>query len=197
MHSGRVQNWRGRLRWAASQVPNRRARDESALVLGESELPGADWRVIDERSWRTGQSGDEGWAVRARESGLLTVWRSFEQADGDRWLWIQVTQLVSEVDAAEALTVVPDRLLSNARADVEVIAEASVEPPSIVGVSRSWAHESRTASRRGQGVALMLAYVLGPRLVTLAASGLTDSWSWAEVATIAEKQGQRLAETVE
>ena len=124
-----MQKWRSRIGWAASQVPKRRARNEFAALLVDGDLAGDGWRVIDERSWRRGLSGKEDWAVRARDAGLLTAWRSFEQGEGERWMWAQVTGLMSEVDAEGALAVLPDRFLRNARADVEVIDEHSPEPP--------------------------------------------------------------------
>jgi hypothetical protein len=112
-------------------------------------------------------------------------------------MWVQVTGLMSEVDAERALAVLPDRFLRNASADVEVIAEHNAEPPSITGVTHSWAHESHTESWRGRGMVLMVAYVVGSKLVTLAASGLTGSWSWPALAEVAEKQARRLRGAVE
>ena len=131
--------------------------------------------------------------MRARQANLITVWRSFEQASHEqvtqaRWLWVQVTELVSEVDADEALRVAPDRFLQNIRADVKVISAKNVETTPVEGQRAAWALEQETMSRRGPGVALYLVFVIDSSLVALAASGDKQSWSWDELHTVASVQ---------
>jgi hypothetical protein len=78
-----------RTKWAASRVSRRRAAQELAHLVSPDDLDGAGWRVVDERAWKTGLDDTDAWAVRARDAGLLTVWRSFEQSGSQRWLWAQ------------------------------------------------------------------------------------------------------------
>jgi hypothetical protein len=182
-----------RIKWGASRVSRSAARVQLADVLSPGDLPGIGWRVIDERAWRTGTSGAQAaWASRARASGLLTAWRSFEQGSAQRWLWIQVTPLVDDRDAEEALHAVPERLLANLRSKVEVMTSIDLEAVAIDGSSAGWAHEQHTNGRRGDGIALYSAFATGSKLVALAASGLKGSWSWAEVARVSQRQADRL-----
>ena len=90
---------------------------------------------------------------------MLTVWRSFEQGAGERWLWLQLTVLASSSDALDAFAVPPERLLRTRRADAKVMAEGNVDPPAIAAATDSWAHESVTRSKRGPGIALTLTSV--------------------------------------
>ena len=150
--------------------------------------------MIDERAWRTGTSGAESaWASRAKAARLVTAWRSFEQSTPERWVWVQVTPLVTETDAEDALHAVPDRFLGNLRSEVKVVDGCDVEPVAVGASSAGWAHEQRTSSRRGDGIALHLAFVVGSTLVALAASGFAGSWTWAEVGQVGQTQAERLA----
>lgn len=145
---------------------------------------------MDERAWLTGKSGTDGaWASRAKEVGLITAWRSFEQENAGRWLWAQATPLVSEEDAVESLRSVPQRMLGNLRADVTVVSSADVEAVTVAHASAGWACEQHTSGRRGAGLALYSAFVTGSTVVALAAS---DLGKWTEVAAVAQKQADRL-----
>jgi len=191
-HHGRV-TWRPR--WASGRAPIRPndARRELARLLTVDDLGGFGWRAHEERAWETGRSGDEAeWAERARDAGLLTVWRSFDQAASHRQLWVQASRLCSEDDAAEALGAVPDRMLRNLRAQVDVVGERAVAPPKLEGVDGAWAREQRTEGRRGTGVARYLAFRTGATVVIVAATGLGAAWTWDDVQQVAQLQADRL-----
>ena len=178
-----------RVRWAASHISSKRASEEFGRVLTADSLPGDNWRVLDQRAWKTGKSGaTEPWAMRARQANLITVWRSFEQTAASSWLWVQLTELVSEDDADEALRAVPDRFLRNTRADVEVISHRNVETTPVDRQRSAWALEQETMSPRGPGLALYLAFVIDSSLVALAVSGDEQSWTWDEHHTVASAQ---------
>lgn len=182
-----------RLRWGASQVSTKQAGAEFARVVAVDALPGTGWRMLDQRAWKTGQSGaSEPWARRAREARLLTAWRSFEQSVPNRWLWIQVTPLASELDADAALEAVPSRLLANLRAEVKVTSGEDVESLVLRRQRNGWAHEQRTTGPRGSGLALYAAFVVGSTLTAVAASGGTGSWDWPQLLSIGQLQADLL-----
>jgi hypothetical protein len=105
-----------RVRFLLAQVgPKRGSRAALARLLSVGELPGAGWKAMDHRTWRTGVGGRSGWQVNARAVGSITAWRSFEQTTAGRHLWVQVTQLASPADAAEALAALEDKSLANLR----------------------------------------------------------------------------------
>jgi hypothetical protein len=82
--------------------------------------------------------------------------------------------------------------LGNVRSDVKVVDGGDVEPVVVDGSSAGWAHEQRTSSQRGDGIALYSAFVVGQTLVELAASGFVGSWTWSEVGQAAQIQAARL-----
>lgn len=190
-----LMSWTGRLKWAASRVPKRTADAQLMRLIDASDLEGANWRVIDERAWTTGTTGpDSAWAARAKAAGLITAWRSLEEQNNYRWLWVQASPLASPEDAREALRSAPQRFLTNLRSEVTVVAATDVEPIAISDTSAGWAHEQRTQSRRGDGETLYCGFVLGSTVAVLSASGLADSWSWTELGEVARKQAERLTQ---
>src|ERR1700734_3527330 len=78
--------------------------DRSLKMLpSTADMPGERWRLLDERTFRTGRMGRvTEYGKRARELRSVTAFRSFEQAD-DRWLWAEVIPLANEEDATTAL----------------------------------------------------------------------------------------------
>jgi hypothetical protein len=182
-----------RWKWVTSRVPAKRANGAFTRLLTDADLPGDGWKLLDQRAWKTGRSGaDEPWARRARDAKLLTAWRSFEQASQNRWLWVQVSPLVSESDAAAYLDAAPELFLRNARAAVTVVAEQDIEPLALEHETSGWAHEQRTTGARGDGVALYAGFVVGSTLAFMAASGLLGSWDRQELQHVAQLQADRL-----
>jgi hypothetical protein len=183
-----------RLRFAVAQLGRKAgARDRLACLLRLEDLPGAGWRVLDERTWRTGVAGPATpWGGRARAAGSVTAWRSFQDATGRRWVWVQVMPLVSAQDALEALGGIGDRLLGNARATVKLVREHDVEVAPFAGASAVWAHEQHTAGPDGEGVSLLLAGVVAVSVVVVCASG-SPAWDWGAVSELAARQADHLA----
>jgi hypothetical protein len=163
------------------------------MLIEASDLPGDSWRQLDERTWRAGEADpDIGWAQRAKQAGSVTAWRSFEQPAASRWLWIQMSPLASPDDADAALDDVPGRMLKNHRAEVEVVSEQEISPPSVPHASRVWAYTQETRGRRGSGEALYLATRVDDVLAVTAASGQDGGWSWPDVIAIATLQCTRI-----
>jgi len=182
-----------RLRFVLGQLGSKPGADQTLLrLLDAPDLPGAGWRVVDERTWRTGsQRRQEAWVRRARQVGSVTGWRSFR--GGDRWLWVQLVPLASADDGPDALRSVPGGLLRNLRSKVVVESEAEVPSLVVPGAEITWARGQRT-SGQPSGTTLMLAWTAQSDLVVSAASGTPD-WSWDELTAIAAKQCDRLTST--
>ncbi|MBJ7596758.1 hypothetical protein [Candidatus Nephthysia bennettiae] len=183
-----------RLRWAASQLGARgggRLLDPAVVLLRLSDMPGG-WRRIDERRWRTGRSGGrEPWAVRAREMGGVTAWRSFAAVPDGLWLWAQATPLASQADAASAIDGIWGRSLRNLRARVEVV--ASQEGPRLQfpdGPSATLEQQTRNAGR--EGMARYVAWTCRGVLSVVAGSGTGSAWSWPDLQSLASVQSERI-----
>jgi hypothetical protein len=182
-----------RLRFVFGQLGSKSGAEETLLRLLEvPDLPGAGWRVVDERTWRTGsQRREEAWVHRAHQIGSVTGWRSFRC--GDRWLWVQLVPLANVDDGPDALRSVPRGALRNLRSKVVVESEAEVTSLVVPGAEITRALEQRT-SGQPPGTTLMLAWTAQSDLVVSAASG-TPEWSWDELTAIAAKQCVRLTST--
>jgi hypothetical protein len=191
-HDGPM-TWRQQRALRRAPVRPQDVRRELRSLLGVDDLAGVGWRVLDERAWGTGHGDVEAeWADRAREAGLITVWRSFEQAASGRWLWVQLTRLCSPDDALQALADAPERFVRNPRARVDVVAERTVKPPRLEGADATWAYEQRTTGRRGRGIARYLGIAKGDALVVLLASGHGNAWPAVDLQQIAQLQADRL-----
>lgn len=161
-------------------------------VVTVHDLPGDGWRVMDERTWRTGVSGPATeWGRRARAAGSVTAWRSFELA-AQRWCWVQVAPLASESDALAAIEGVGDRKVGNLRRKVTLRHEQDVQIAPFPGAGLVWGHEQHTSGAAGPGVAKMLAAAVGTYLIVTCASG-SPEWEWDTVSGLARRQAAMLA----
>lgn len=167
--------------------------DPRNLLLTVKDLPGAQWRQMDERLWRTGVGTDADWARLARESKSRTGWRSFEQGCAHRWMWTQATILPTAEAAQSAFADAPNRMMANLRSAVAVEESHQKQPPTIVGASTVWAREDRTSGDMGDGQALYLVWAVDNVLSAAAWSGFADSWTWSSVAELAAVQTNRIA----
>ena len=155
-----------RLRFVISQLGVRRSRtlpEPRDMILGVEDLP-AGWRVRDQRRWRTRVSS-EPWAVRARQLGGLTAWRSFAFSS-EEYLWVQATPLASESDAAAPLATSLDYQLQNLRAQVTVTATQSAVITA----------EQRTMGPKGPGLVRLLLWAHASVLSVLCGTGTALSW---------------------
>jgi len=141
---------------------------------------------------RTGVTGPSTpWGERARQAGSVTAWRSFRDAGGSRWAWVQVTPLASAEDASEALTGIGERALINLKAEVRLVSESDVPIEPFTRASAVWAREQHTDSRDGPGVVLMLAGAVSDWLIVLCLSG-SPAWDWRSASELAAVQAARL-----
>jgi len=183
-----------RLRFAAAQIGAKpHGLDSRLMLLQPDDLPGETWRVLDERTWRTGSVGQQSdWARRARGAKSITAWRSFEQVGAQRWLWCEVVPLVSPEDAVAALSAVPDMTLRNQHAKVRITGRRDVAMPPPPGSDHAWAREETTEGPHGVGTALYLAWPYHRVLNVIACSGGHDRWNWPQVQALGATQTARV-----
>jgi hypothetical protein len=167
--------------------------DALARLLSGNDLPDGPWRVLDQRTWRTGEIGRAtAWGDRARQAGSVTVWRSFSHQTARRWAWIQVIPTASDEDAGDALADVGERMLANLRSRVRLVSQHDVSLEPFAGASAVWAREQHTEGRDGPGVTLMLAGAVTHWLVIVCLSG-ASAWDWPSASALAELQAARLS----
>jgi hypothetical protein len=141
-----------RLRFGFAQLgPKPGGKVVLAKLLTSEELPGSGWRKLDERTWRTGEiEKDAGWAVRARDIGSITAWRSFEQKSDFCWIWVQAVPLATAHDVGEAMATIPQRMLRNLHAEVKVTASEDVTLADALVAGPTWTHRRKTVGPMGE-----------------------------------------------
>jgi hypothetical protein len=182
-----------RLQFVAAQLGRKAGKnDVLARLLAANDLPGGPWRMLDQRTWRTGTIGSPTpWGDRAQQAGSITAWRSFSDADAKRSTWIQIASLVSADDAESALPGIGDRGLANLGSRVRLVSQADIPLRPFTGASAVWAREQRTDGYGGPGLTLMLAGAVGHWLVIICLAG-SPAWDWPSAAALAAHQAERL-----
>ena len=164
-----------------------------SLLLDDGDVTGAvggRWKVLDERTWRTGQADpDAGWAQRARGMGSVTAWRSFGDKAEARWLWCQVVPLASADDVIAAADGLADTAIPNRRAKVELVAARDVEVAARAHASVLFAREQETAGSKGAGFSYVIGLGVGPVLAVVSFSGTT---TLDDAMAIADALGRRI-----
>jgi hypothetical protein len=165
------------------------------LVLVLADLP-AGWVSKGGREWRTGLQSDEGWAVRARAVRGRSYVEGFQRGD-DAWESVnsQATPLRSAADAAEALALVPERMLRNPDPSVRHMGTAELELPERVGDGhRCLRHAVQNARRPGwHGLSYVVAWHRGSVLATVIAAGAAETLDPGWVLALAHAQDARIA----
>lgn len=175
----------------AQLAPKPGARRALGRVVTADDLPGSDWTVLDQRTWRTGMSGPATeWGRRARAARSVTAYRSF-QAALRQGCWVQVMPLASESDALSAIKEVGDRLIRNPQSRGTMLREQDVEIDLFPGAGRVWAHEMHTTGPLGDGVTRILAAAVSLYVIAVATYG-SPGWTWDAVITVARRQAAEL-----
>ena len=183
-----------RVQFVAAQLGRKAGKREAlARLLSGSDLPDGPWRVMDQRTWRTGEIGPAtAWGERARQAGSVTAWRSLSHRTASRWAWIQVIPMTSEEDARAALAEVGERGMPNLRSRVRLVSQRDVPVEPFAGASAVWAREQHTEGPDGPGVVLMLAGAVSHWLVIVSLTG-SPVWDWQSASELAALQAARLS----
>lgn len=183
-----------RVQFVTAQLGRKTGKGEALTrLLSGTDLPDGPWRVMDQRTWRTGEAGPAtAWGERARQAGSITAWRSFSHETAPRWAWIQVVPMASEEDAGAALAGAGERGLANPRSRVRLVSQHDVPVEPFAGASAVWAREQHTEGRDGPGVVLMLAGAVSHWLVIAGLSG-SPVWDWQSASELAALQAARLS----
>lgn len=178
--------------------PRAARRDSLAMLLEAAQLPGTGWTVLDERSWRTGfMSKPTEAARRARRARTFSAIRSFELGTESRWVWIEVMPFAAPADAEAVLPSLPALFVSNPRAKVTVTGERRLEPDEIAEMADyPFVYEQATTGEHGPSAARYAAGTVEHVVFVVATSGYGEGWSWAEVASVAASQADRIKNVI-
>jgi hypothetical protein len=184
-----------RAQFAIAQLGSKRGADQSlARLLSADEIPGENWKKMDERSWRAGSIGPvTPWGQRSRAAKNVVGWRSFEKENGEKWIWIQVVPYVSNEDARSALggATLGDGI-ANLRAEVRLVAQKFIEDAECEGLDAVRVLIQDTSGPRGENTARMIYGVVGSFLIVMAITSYSDSWTDSEVSSTVNLQARRI-----
>lgn len=183
-----------------AQIGPKSARRESlSMLLESSQLPGAGWTVLDQRSWRTGFTSKTGEAARrARRARRFSAIRSFELAAQSRWVWVEVMPFATAVDAEAVLPSLPTLIVNNPRAKVTVTGERRLGPDEVAEMAQyPFVYEQATAGEHGPSASRYAAGTVGHVVFIVATSEYGEGWSWAEVASVAASLVARIRNVME
>ena len=183
-----------------AQIGPQAARRESlSMLLETSQLPGAGWAVLDQRSWRTGFTSKTGEAARrARRARRFSAIRSFELAAESRWVWVEVMPFATAADAEAVLPRLPTLIVSNPRAKVTVTGERRLGPDEVADMAEyPFVYEQATSGEQGPSASRYAAGTVGHVVFIVATSEYGEGWAWAEVASVAEPLVARIRNVIE
>ncbi len=148
-----------------------------AMLVTPDRLPGTGWRVTRDRTWVTGElDPDSDKSRRAREAGVVTAWRSFEQVGNGRSAWVEVVPYATAEDAALSLHQSPRYFVGADGPDESLVAGAEVPDQELPGVPNLWVYEKTVAGSEGVRVSRYAAGTIGPVLFIASCAGEVGDW---------------------
>jgi hypothetical protein len=165
-----------------------------ALLLTAVDIPGGNWKMMDERSWRAGTVGPHSaWSKRTRAAKNIVGWRSFEQQSAEKWMWVQVVPYVSVEDASSALAHAElGDGIPNSGAEVHLVKQTTIEEFELEGVDAARVLIQSTSGPRGDSEARIIYSAVNSFVAVEAYSGLAGAWNEIDMSLIATLQASRL-----
>ena len=171
------------------------------LALALSDLPGAGWAQVGEKSWRIGatfpREKDEA-VRRAHHAGLYTGARFFKKGGLELGFSSQVAEYTSAEDAASRVRTLPAQTLkSHGRT---VITQRIFEDEEVPGVDHSIVFEQFSAGMDGSGFGQYAGGCESNVLFLVACTtieyGLREEpssrWPWSELLALAALQSDKV-----
>jgi hypothetical protein len=165
-----------------------------ALLLEAGQLPGTGWHVVQERSWVTGELDPESEkSRRARDAGVVTAWRSFEEAVTGRSAWVEVVPYATAEDAELSLRQAPRFFVGTEDPEAQVVVEGVVDRL-LPGVPNAWIYEKSVTELDGLRLTRYVAGTIGPVLFITSVSGGAEDWRLDDLLALAAAQAIRVRE---
>jgi len=163
------------------------------LSLTEGDLPGGNWRTVQSLTWRAGAfDGTTEPMKRALKSGGFTTMRHFEEKESQGILLVRIIPYTNAQDAEAELQGARRFITFQPRRGIVMGEEVLLEGFTFPDLPISWAFEQNSMEPDTSAAAKVLAGVVDNVLLLLAFTGETDSWTWPEIADIAEIQAKKI-----
>ncbi len=165
-----------------------------AMLLRETDLIGARWKIVEERTWPTGGLDSESEkSRRALAFGGITAWRSLADSESARKAWFEVVPYATSEDAALSLGQVPRFFVGPTQPDQAVISERVVDDQVLPGSTDTWIFEKRTSGPGGEDLSRYVGGTVDRILFLTCFGGPDGVWSWADVLALTALQSARVS----
>jgi hypothetical protein len=171
-------------------------------LLDIDDLPGREWVLRYEGTWRSGAGSKGEIAKRARDTRMMMAMRWFYQTPSHLWVDVSVTPTSSSNDAQSSVPHLNKRLTPNPHAQIEVVTERIVDDVGLDKVDHPWLYEQVTRGSNGSSSIKYIAGVVGGIMHLVVAgdnsvvkAGTVNSgngWLWEDVIHLAESQSLKL-----
>lgn len=177
-----------------AQFGNRLERKRSrAMLLEIADLPVGNWKVLGDLRYRTGSRGEQGEvALRARQAGSFTAWRSFKLETPGGGFWTELIPCASREDAESAVPVHRAAGVKNPKFKGTVTEDRVIDDQQIPGVAVTLISEQLTVTDNGPGSTRIVAGNIGRVYFVLYFTRRGGVWPWSEVTSIAASQASKI-----
>ena len=164
-----------------------------AMLLEQTDLPGADWKVAYEMASETGAGTSPTEEIRrARDDQSITVVRRLRSDAANRTLVLYLIPFVSHDDAQTYLPKSVGRLLRKPFSKVEVIQEGFVELRELSESRDVMTYEMQYVGPNGVGGERMVVSAIGELVLIMDFVAAGALWPWDEILQIASIQSQKI-----
>lgn len=164
-----------------------------AMLLGQADLVGSGWAVVEERTWPTGGLDSESEkSRRALKAGGITAWRSLAETESARKAWFEVVPYATADDAELSLRQVPRFFVGPIQPERTVVSEGVVDDQVLPGSTDTWIFEKRTSGPGGEDLSRYVGGTVDRILFLTSFGGPDGVWSWADVLALTSLQSARV-----
>jgi hypothetical protein len=169
-----------------------------SMLLEIHDLPGDDWQVVRERSWKTGVVGKStARSIRAREIGSISVERKFRRSKSLSTIALAIYPYASISDAQSAAQDSRAALLAYRPMNAKVTSEASIENLSMPGIDNPWALEQHIEEPARSGLRKLARGNVNRFVVGLGSFAPGQGWAWGDLVPLVVAQGEKLRRSLD
>lgn len=169
--------------------------DALNALLKDWDLPGGEWNLHDERTWRFDEYPHlrrSDVVDRGLEHGGIVAWRSFANDDGHSSLWVQFMPYASIEDAEATIPHDSTSFVKNSAFDGEVGETLEVSGYELPGIDHASFFEETISTPRGRGSAKRICGNVKNLRFTVASAASGDGLSWEDLISIATQQVKKI-----
>jgi hypothetical protein len=186
------------LKFALAQIGSKSSRQSSKLmVLERDEIPGGNWWLKRNRSWRVGMfSRSDPVSRRAFEAGTFVSMRIFERVRSKQNLLLEIIPTASIGDAELMLSDMENRLERRPSDARKVLGTRVIRNHEVPGVANAWVYERETRGNKGSIVGRYIAGNVRHVVFLVETMGFVEPWPWTEVNAVAALQKGKVERTL-